>query len=347
MARSQFRQAGINIQDLPVENSTEPEHYLPVKKFRFTITIRTLTVLPPYKGGVFRGAFGNSFRKAVCALKKIQDCTACILKQQCIYMAVFNPPPPKDFSDAAKYRHAPPPYILNPPIDNREVFRPGDSMTFNLVLMGKAADAVPYFIYSFIEMGKRGLGRERGKYELEKVEVLNDNQYTQIYDSETGTLKDFTLGSCTSPHTGYSNVNNLILKFLTPLRLKEKNSLVTDLNFTLFFKRLAHRLELLSAFYSSDGPIPFSDNLIEQAGEIKVKQDNLYWYEWERYSSRQKDLMKLGGLRGEIEFESNLTPFMPYLKLGEVVNVGQGTSFGLGRYNIQVASPYNFGGESI
>lgn len=331
MARLQLLQAGKIKQEYSIQNSTEPGYYLPVKKFRFTIKIKTLTILPPYKGGVFRGAFGNSFKKAVCALKKISDCNDCILKQQCIYRAVFNPPPPKNFSDAAKYRNAPPPYILNPPLDNREVFRPGDSLTFKLVLMGKAVEAIPYFIYSFIEMGRKGLGRERGKYELEKVEVFSDGQYKQIYDNETGTLKDFSGFGQTALYTGNSNINNLTLKFLTPLRLKEKNSLVTDLNFPLLFQRLVHRLELLSVFYGADGSIPFSDNLIEQAAEIKVKQDNLYWYEWERYSGRQKDLMKLGGLRGDIEFEGNLAPFMPYFRLGEAVNIGQGTSFGLGR----------------
>ena len=334
MARSQLWQAGKTIRDYSIQNSPEPGHFLPLKKFRFSIRLRSLTVLPPYKGGVFRGAFGNSFRKAVCALKKISDCSACILKRQCIYMAVFSPPPPKGSKDAAKYRYAPPPYILNPPLDNREVFRPGDRLTFSLVLMGSAVDAIPYFIYSFIEMGKKGLGRERGKYDLEKVEVSEDEQYKLVYDSKTETLKDYGNTLHTSSPTDCINVENLSLKFLTPLRLKEKNSLVTELNFEFLFQRLLHRLELLSLFYGKNGPVKAPKDLLSQALDIKVKQNNLHWYEWERYSSRQKELMKLGGLRGEIEFEGNLTPFMPYLKLGEAANIGQGTSFGLGRYEI-------------
>ncbi len=334
MACSRLRQAGKSIQDCFIQNSTEPCFYLPFKKFRFTVKIGTLTILPPYKGGVFRGAFGHSFKKAVCALKKNSDCNACILKQQCIYIIIFNPPAPSGFPDAAKYRQAPPPYVLNPPVENREVFRPGDNLTFNMVLMGRAIEAIPYFIYSFIEMGEKGLGRERGKFELEKVEVFNDEHYTQIYDSETGTLKDFNDSNHASPYTDYSNVRNLTLKFLTPLRLKEKNSLVTDLNFALLFERLMHRLELLSLFYGNE-QVKAAKDLPDKASGIEVRHKNLHWYEWGRYSSRQKDLMKLGGLKGEISFEGNLTSFMPYLKLGEAVNIGQGTSFGLGRYEIE------------
>jgi len=75
---------------------------------------------------------------------------------------------------------------------------------------------------------------------------------------------------------------------------------------------------------------------MEQAEQIQTTHDNLHWYEWERYSTRQESLMKLGGLKGEIVFEGNLAPFMPYLRLGEMVNVGQGTSFGLGRVEIDI-----------
>jgi hypothetical protein len=53
------------------------------------------------------------------------------------------------------------------------------------------------------------------------------------------------------------------------------------------------------------------------------------------YSARQKSTMKLGGLRGKITFTGDLLSFMPFLRLGTEVNVGQGTSFGLGRYEIK------------
>ncbi len=44
--------------------------------------------------------------------------------------------------------------------------------------------------------------------------------------------------------------------------------------------------------------------------------------------------MKLGGFVGRITFEGDLTPFLPYIRIGEAVHVGKATSFGLGRYRI-------------
>jgi hypothetical protein len=44
--------------------------------------------------------------------------------------------------------------------------------------------------------------------------------------------------------------------------------------------------------------------------------------------------MKMGGFVGTMTFTGNLEEFLPYLKAGELVHVGKGTGFGLGRYKM-------------
>ena len=46
-------------------------------------------VLPGYKGSTFRGVFGYSLKKVVCALKR-QDCGDCLLREKCLYPFVFE-----------------------------------------------------------------------------------------------------------------------------------------------------------------------------------------------------------------------------------------------------------------
>ena len=204
-------------------------------------------------------------------------------------------------------------------------------MEFELVLIGRAVDALPYFVYTFMEMGKRGIGRERGKYELMGVDLMRNGEKIQIYDSPTQTLTSFPPGQSAFSTLEHETCNRVTLEFLTPLRLKVKGDLVTRLTFPVFFERLAERLSLLTALYGNNGTQPDLTSLMALAQEIKVDEDKLRWYDWERYSARQQRAMKLGGLRGSITFAGDFSPFMPYLRLGEQVNVGQGTSFGLGR----------------
>ncbi len=293
-------------------------------------------VLPPYKGAVFRGAFGNAFRHLVCVAPKA-DCVACLLRSQCLYVAFFEPPPPSDYPDAAKFSSAPAPYVLNPPLTNRQAFHPGDLLDFEMVLIGPAIEALPYFIYTFTELGRMGLGSKRGKYDLVKVELLRGEEALQIYDDGTQMLEaHLPPGASTISQQPENGLTSLTFHFLTPVRLKVKGDLVTHLTFPLFFERLAQRLTLLTVFYSPSVHPPDFSPLVTAAQDINVVADDLRWYDWERYSSRHRDVMKFGGLRGRITFSGELAPFMPWLRLGGGVNVGQQTTFGLGKFKLDL-----------
>ena len=73
---------------------------------------------------------------------------------------------------------------------------------------------------------------------------------------------------------------------------------------------------------------------IEESEKVKTVSNDLQWFDWERYSTRQKQKMTLGDVPGQVKYEGNLESFMQILKLGEYIHVGKGTSFGLGRYEI-------------
>jgi len=92
---------------------------------------------------------------------------------------------------------------------------------------------------------------------------------------------------------------------------------------------------LLYYFHCNGDPSVWDfKGIIEQSKEIKGKSQNLKWYDWERYSGRQETRLKMGGFVGDITFDGNVEPFMSLLKAGEVLHVGKGTGFGLGKYRI-------------
>ena len=293
-------------------------------------------VLPPYKGAVFRGAFGNALRQLVCVAPQA-TCAGCFQREHCLYLALFEPPPPPGFADAAKFIQAPRPYVINPPLTNRQAFYPGGLLCFDLTLIGPALEALPYFIHIFTEIGRRGLGPERGRYTLEQVDCLQNGARHPIFEGSSCTFTNFTLTPESIVFSGDAGVKTVSLNFLTPLRLKQNGKLVTRLTFPLVFHRLAQRLSLLTAFYGGhvvSSPTIDLTFLLDQAHQFSVLEDKLHWYDWERYSSRQDANMNLGGLRGSITFAGHLEPFLPFLRLGAQVNVGQGTTFGLGGYEI-------------
>ncbi|NWF92135.1 MAG: CRISPR system precrRNA processing endoribonuclease RAMP protein Cas6 [Syntrophaceae bacterium] len=116
--------------------------------------------------------------------------------------------------------------------------------------------------------------------------------------------------------------------------MKFDGRLSPKLEFHIFFRNLLRRISLLSYFHCGQELDLDFKGLIEKSKEVRVHKENLSWFDWDRYSNRQETKMKMGGFMGSIVFEGELSPFVPYLILGEYIHVGKGTSFGLGKYKI-------------
>ncbi|MBU1207735.1 MAG: CRISPR system precrRNA processing endoribonuclease RAMP protein Cas6 [Proteobacteria bacterium] len=311
---------------------------LTIGRFELTVEAKEPIILPPYKGSTLRGGFGNAFRRVVCVIRE-KECKECLLKGQCIYSYVFETPPPAGTKVMRKYEAAPHPFVIEPPKEKRMGYKPGDAFSFGLTLIGKAVDYLPYFIYTFDQLGGMGIGKGRGKFELKEVRSLdNDGNPSVIYSSKAKTLKAFNPEKImveTEVREPDQEIKALTISFLTPTRLYYNERLVSDLEFHILVRQLLRRISLLSYFHCGiEASVWDFKGLINRSLEVKVTERKLRWYNWERYSARQESKINMGGFVGNIAFSGDLTPFWPYLLLGEYVHVGKGSSFGLGKYEI-------------
>ncbi len=270
----------------------------------------------------------------VCAIKS-SECTDCLLKEKCVYSYIFETPPSADTKIMRKYKSAPHPFIIEPPTGQRRAYNPRDEISFGLTLIGRAIDYFPYFIYAFDELGRIGLGKGKGKFELRDVGC---NEET-IYDSETKTLRTFKPNVLSFDpdllNSETSGSELITLHFLTPTRIVYNGHLTLDLEFHILVRNLLRRLSLLYYFHCNGDPSEWNfREIIKKAEGVKVSGQGLRWHEWERYSARQKTRMNMGGFVGGITFEGATGPFMDLIRAGEVLHVGKGTGFGLGRYEI-------------
>lgn len=300
-------------------------------RFSFQIRVLTKTDLPVYKGSTFRGAFGHSFKRIVCAARQ-KTCVDCLLKERCVYAYIFESIPTPEL----KPKQIPHPFILTPPLSSRRFFEPGERMAFELILVGNALASLPYFIYTFKEMGQKGIGRGRGTFALEDLtlkEATGDERV--IYEEEKGDLHFFEPASWNDLLSDDAPDGPLTINFITPMRLKYHGSLVGqyELAFHMLIRALLRRISALAEFHCGFKPDFDYKGLVRKAQGITMTGSSLAWHDWERYSARQNRRMKLGGLIGTATFEGDLQEFWPLLRLGEVVHAGKGSTFGLGRYS--------------
>lgn len=246
-----------------------------------------------------------------------------------------------------KYPYAPHPFIITPPLEKKTDYNQEDTLCFELILIGRCVDFLPYFIYTFDELGRWGIGRGKGKYFLKEVKVSHPHSGENEKSIYTGQDKilhsEFKVLQFNDFISFPSSPSSLHIKFLTPTRLKYSERLTPNLEFHILFRNLLRRISLLSYFHCGEELDVDFKGLVEESKKIKVKKSDIRWFDWERYSNRQSAKMKMGGLIGEVHFEGDFSAFFPFLLLGEYLHVGKGTSFGLGKYKILNLEPLREG----
>lgn len=200
-------------------------------------------------------------------------------------------------------------------------------------------------------MGRIGLGRDRARYALTEVggESASDREgaWHPIYRGDRKVLTDGfrirTGGDVFGVHDhapDHAHDHNYVvpftitLRFLTPTRLRFDEALVNHLDFHVLIRNLLRRLSALSYFHCGHQLDLDFKGLIARAEQITTEKTELHWADWHRYSNRQKRKIQMGGVIGQVTYRGPLAEFLPFLRLGELVHIGKGTVFGLGKYQM-------------
>ena len=122
-------------------------------QLHFTVQVTDPILLPPYKGSAIRGGFGYALKRISCVIKE-QSCSNCLLKEKCVYSYIFETSPPKNSVFKGKYSLAPHPFIIIPPFDTKSYYEPDESISFELVLIGRAIEYLHILFMHFTNLEK-------------------------------------------------------------------------------------------------------------------------------------------------------------------------------------------------
>ena len=301
------------------------------QKIRFRCSLQTEAILPPYKGSTFRGGFGVSLKRIVCAVRE-RECGSCLLATRCLYARVFEPR--ARTPDESSSARPPSPYLIEPDPSRQTRYQAGDSFSFNLLLFGECTDSLPYFIYAVETMGEGGVGKKIGekrpRFSVSQVAVSG----VDIYDPVARKLiNEPQLRILAPPVMEEEMSGRLTMTLLTPLRFKNDNQLADSFDFQTVIRVALRRISAMHEAYGDGDPPLDYRGLIEKAGEVKIAGASLTWRDWKRYSNRQQDEMLFGGLMGNISFVGNIGPFMQIIEQAKLMHIGKQTTFGLGNFD--------------
>ena len=306
------------------------ENPFPLAPLRFWLEIRAPFHVPEYKGALFRGGFGRFFRDLACVTQAAQ-CGGCVHLATCPYSLVFETPVIQEhMAVLRKYTHAPHPFVLVPPVDGRTLLPPGAAAPVELTLIGPGIRHLPHFIRGFEAMGESG--RFGGRFRLRSV-VSAVKRGEVVYD---GASRRFLKAPPEwTPPEEAGRVERIRLEFVTPLRIRTDGRYNARPDFVAVTHALLRRVHLLRVLYGGADPDPaWMRPLLADADRARTERADWRLYEWDRMSGRQGRRVEMDGVLGRLEAAGELTELAPYFRLGEWVNVGSGTSMGLGRYRM-------------
>jgi hypothetical protein len=310
-------------------------------RYRFTLEPTALVRLSALAGATLRGGFGHVFKRTVCIWRP-GDCGRCLLKNTCAYPYIFETAPPPGSAKLRGLEQIPRPFVIEPPDDGRTVYQPGERIEFRLVLVGRALEYLPYFVFTFRELGETGLGPGRGQYKLAEVHAEGPHGETPIYAAADGVLRDggerVTAAEIDMRCADWGeDARRVAIDFLTPTRIRSDGEIQERVDFQDVVRALLRRLSSLCYFHCGCELAVDFRGLIERASTVRTVASELRWRRQERFSGRQQQRIEMGGVVGRVVFEGEagvLEGFGPLLAAGEWVHVGKGCVMGLGRYRV-------------
>jgi hypothetical protein len=307
-----------------------PLSTLPLARYRLDFEVETPLHLPAYAGSTLRGAFGAALRATACMTRQ-KTCDGCPLIHTCPYAVLFETRPPADGHTLQKFTQVPHPYVIEPPQWGERDYAPGERLAFHLVLAGRALDQLALVIWAFVRAFRRGVGKGDGTAKLLAVSHIGTTE-TLILDGPAATLAEHD--PAVPPPSAFHG-DSITLTIDTPLRLQRNGRPIDARALTArdLLVALVRRTALIHEFHGA-GPLPLDFAALTKRAEAIESDKDLHWRDWQRYSSRQQQKMTLGGVVGRWRLFGDLTPFLPFLHLGQWLHVGKEATFGMGGYRI-------------
>ncbi|MEA3397649.1 MAG: CRISPR system precrRNA processing endoribonuclease RAMP protein Cas6 [Chloroflexota bacterium] len=328
---------------------------LPLVRLRFDLETLADSDVPPYKGDMLRMALLWWLSEFWCP-EPTRCRHGCRRPAVCMFGRLCSPPVDPAWSAKIRYlvgATPPPAYALWDLRDRRTHFAPGAHWGFELTLIGELAlRQIPAIVAAVQQGAEQGLGRIRLRNRVLQVLALtpdlDDAAAPRILAARDGqpelTWRSYRLEEIMLDYAVLrdhwppeTNPTSLVLRFLSPVKIKERGAWVEEPRFAALFKALVRRLRILSEVHGG-GEWPHADYgpLLDIAEGLALTHHETHWTGYER-RSRRSGRYNVEGFVGEAWYAgADLPRLLPVLWLGQWLHLGKGYVSGNGRYAVQL-----------
>jgi len=287
---------------------------------------------PPFRGAFLAAALSLACADAKLARGGLADCTRCPRRAACEFISTFAPPAPPGLALPPGFGDPPRPYVVKADLLAAGVLHPGETISFDVVLVGPAAERLPLALAALAATTPRGPvsaavaaaagdGRPHPLV-LEEITCVISGQTLWRDGVITGAPAAGRLDAHAPPDVG----ERLRVTFRTPFIARtEIRDFASLLGF--IYKRVAP----LAWLYGDDcRDVP--ERLDKSAAAaVKMTSAARRPFRVEVQSRRNGDTV-VPASRGEYSFRGEWGAWAPLLAAGELFHVGKREAQGFGWY---------------
>lgn len=246
-------------------------------------------------------------------------------------------------------------YALVPPMPPSEMVPLGDRFSFVITLFGEGVRYLPYFVLAAPEMGRRGVGPGRGRFELEGITAVDPlaGSYEEVWKRGENLVRPPSRCITWEAVNTASQVMNqaldtkpdLRIEYLTPTRLIEDKALLKSPDFGVVFQRLLKRIDEMAEQFCGNGPRPLEEveRLYSAADKVRLVEAETVWTDLWGPSGRTGRRTPMGGFTGTAVYRCrDWQTVLPWMIMGQGVQAGKLAVKGNGVFQMRTAGilPY-------
>lgn len=272
-----------------------------------------------------REGFQDAFRRVAGCGER--GCERCGRAGECPFHIIFSQALSSDPEAVKRHQKPPLPFAFRFPVLPSAPNR-GKTFEVGLTMVGSATRYAAEFAKSLALY----LGSDEAGSPVAAIEQVDSVGYFGERSPWTGWREGgeggetpvlLTAGSlCDTTLLG----ERVALSIVTPLKIIQEGRPLQTFSFSPFFRTLMRRISALASSYGEgemSADFPWLSRLSEA---VSVSDSSIRWAEWRGG--------KISGLMGDAVLSGGLEELIPFLLLGECVNVGKGAPFGLGRFEL-------------
>lgn len=288
---------------------------------RLIAVLESERALPPAALFAIKGAFPEAFRRAAGCWAPGESCRA---GEACPCRQTFGQALSPDPEALRRFQKPPLPFVFSFPA---RAARPGEPLELGLTLVGEAANHLPLYLAALRELFALPALRRRLPCRLRTI--LSCDAAGTRYELLTAAGQIHPDRVVLIPAgdliVAPPAVDEVRVRLQTPLRLMRDGRPLQEVEPAVLCGALFRRISSLAYYYNGICLAQDFKELAAQSRELRLVTPRCHWADW---GGGVQGLLGSFGLAGE------LAELLPFLQLGELLQVGKGSAYGMGDYSL-------------